>query len=172
MDLVKQDTSTFFLQQNIRLLRKRFKWSQEELASRVGLNRGNIASYENGTAEPKICNLLKISSLFGISILDITQRDLSDEKMLAEASSSYENLSSNEAELMQQFLRKADELQNVFQSIHTCFLFKVRSMDDDIKDSKEMQMAAMKFEELFEACEELMGNHYALIDFVKCRFRK
>ena len=172
MDLVKQDTSTFFLQQNIRLLRRQFKWSQEELASRVGLNRGNIASYENGTAEPKICNLLKIANLFGISILDITQRDLSDEEVWAEASSTYENLSSNELELMQQFLRKADELQNVFQSIHTCFLFKVKSMDGGLRDSKEMQMVAMKFEELFDTCEELMGNHRALIEFVKCRLRK
>ncbi len=171
MDVVKQDTSIIFLQQNLRLLRKQLKLSQEELANRVGLNRGNIASYENGSAEPKICNLLKIANLFGISIIDITQKDLSDEKVLAEASSTYKNLSSNEVELMQQFLRRADELEKVFQSIHTCFLFKAKSMDEDIKDSKEMRMVAMKFEELFDTCQDLMHNHRALIDFVKCRFR-
>ncbi|MCO6480892.1 MAG: helix-turn-helix transcriptional regulator [Phaeodactylibacter sp.] len=171
MDLVKQDTSIIFLQQNLRLLRKQLKLSQEELANRVGLNRGNIASYENGTAEPKICNLLKIANLFGISIIDITQKDLSDEKALSEANSTYQNLSSNELELMQQFLRRADELEKVFQSIHTCFLFKAKSMDEDIKESKEMQMVAMKFEELFDTCQDLMHNHRALIDFVKCRFK-
>ena len=136
MDVVKQNTSTIFLQQNIRLLRKRLKLSQEELANRVGLNRGNIASYENGTAEPKICNLLKIANLFGISIIDITQKDLSRKNALAEANSTYQSLSSNELELMEQFLRRAEELEKVFQSIHTCFLFKAKSMDEDIKDSK------------------------------------
>ena len=171
MDVVKQDTSTIFLQQNIRLLRKGLKLSQEELANRVGLNRGNIASYENGTAEPKICNLLKIANLFGISIIDITQRDLADKEVLSEASSSYQNLSSNELELMGQFLRRAEELEKVFQSIHTCFLFKAKSLDEELKDSKEMQMVAMKFEELFDTCQELMHNHRSLIDFVKCRFR-
>ena len=172
MNLVKQDTSTIFLQQNIRLLRKRLKLSQEEMANRVGLNRGNIASYENGTAEPKICNLLKIANLFGISIIDITQKDLSDKKLLAEASNSYQNLSSNELELMDQFLRRSEELEKVFQSIHTCFLFKAKCMDEEMKDSKEMQMVAMKFEELFDTCQELMHNHRSLIDFVTCRFRQ
>ncbi|MCB9297469.1 MAG: helix-turn-helix transcriptional regulator [Phaeodactylibacter sp.] len=151
-------------------MRKRLKLSQEELANRVGLNRGNIASYENGTAEPKICNLLKIANLFGISIIDITQKDLSRKNALAEANSTYQSLSSNELELMEQFLRRAEELEKVFQSIHTCFLFKAKSMDEDIKDSKEMQMVAMKFEELFDTCQELMHNHRALIDFVNCRF--
>ncbi|MCB0599443.1 MAG: helix-turn-helix transcriptional regulator [Lewinellaceae bacterium] len=170
MNLVKQDTSTIFLQQNIRLLRKRLKLSQEEMANRVGLNRGNIASYENGTAEPKICNLLKIANLFGISIIDITQKDLSDKKLLSEASSSYQNLSSNELELMDQFLRRSEELEKVFQSIHTCFLFKAKCMDEEMKDSKEMQMVAMKFEELFDTCQQLMQNHRSLIEFVTCRF--
>ena len=33
-----------------------------------------------------------------------------------------------------------------------------------------MQMVAMKFEVLFDTCQELMHNHRALIDFVNCRF--
>ena len=135
MDVVKQDTSKIFLQQNIRLLRKNLKLSQEELASRVGLNRGNIASYENGSAEPKICNLLKIANLFGISIIDITQKDLSNKDTLDEASSSYQNLTSNELELIEQFLRRAEELEKVFQSIHTCFLFKAKSMEEELRNS-------------------------------------
>ena len=57
-----------FLASNLRLLRKKFQWSQEEFASRVGLNRGNIASYENGSTEPKVQSLLKMSELFQLSI--------------------------------------------------------------------------------------------------------
>lgn len=57
-------TNATFLALNLRLLRKKFQWSQEEFANRVGLNRGNIASYENGATEPKIYSLLKMSELF------------------------------------------------------------------------------------------------------------
>lgn len=77
MESLNGMTVSSVLSQNIRYLRKRQELSQEELALRVGLNRGNIASYENGTAEPKICNLLKLAQIFGISVTDLTQKDLS-----------------------------------------------------------------------------------------------
>ena len=89
MDVAKE-IQKIYLNQNIRFLRKRLSLSQEELANRVGLNRGNIASYENGTAEPRICNLLKLSTLFGISIMDITQKDLSNGHNLTRANEAFQ----------------------------------------------------------------------------------
>ena len=79
------------LPQNIRYLRKRQELSQEELALRIGLNRGNIASYENGTAEPKICNLLKLAQTFGIPITDLTQKDLSHNDLYQSAHNAYQS---------------------------------------------------------------------------------
>ena len=78
MDKVNEDYNLpqIYLANNIRNLRKRNSWSQEELAGKVGLNRGNIASYEKGTAEPKICNLVKIARCFGVSILELTGFDM------------------------------------------------------------------------------------------------
>jgi transcriptional regulator with XRE-family HTH domain len=168
MSLAQQDYTPFFLHQNIRLLRKQLKLSQEELANRVGLNRGNIASYENGTAEPKICNLLKLSNLFGVSIIDLTQKNLDDHSHLKEASNKFQKLNANEKELMDQFAKRAEELQSVIQSIHTCFQFKAKSMQG-FEQSREMMIIAMKFEELFDASENLLHNHHALIDFINCR---
>lgn len=165
MSLAQQDHTPFFLHQNIRLLRKQLKLSQEELANRVGLNRGNIASYENGTAEPKICNLLKLSNLFGISIIDLTQKNLQHHSQLSEANAKFQKLNANEIELMVQFTKRAEELQSVIQSIHTCFQFKAKNMEQ----SKEMMIIAMKFEELFDASENLLHNHHALIEFINCR---
>jgi len=164
------DHQPIFLHQNIRFLRKQLKLSQEELGNRVGLNRGNIASYENGSAEPKICNLLKISNLFGVSIVDLTQKDLRNEDLLEEANEKFQKLNANELELMTQFAKRASELENVVNSIHTCFQFKVSSMGDTAP-SKEMAMISMKFEELFDASNEIIDNHKALIDFINCRCR-
>ncbi len=172
MSLVKKEEQTIYLHQNIRFLRKQLKLSQEELAKRVGLNRGNIASYENGSAEPKICNLLKLSNLFSVSILDLTKNDLSDQAKLEQASEHYKEISSNEAELMEQFQRRSQELQKVIHSIHTCYDYKSRSLPQEVKESKAYKMASMKFEELFDASEELLNNHHALIDFVRCRLKK
>ena len=65
MNLVNTSTPNL-LPRNIKSLRRKLRFSQEELAQKLGLNRGNIASYENGSAEPKICNLLKFASLFRV----------------------------------------------------------------------------------------------------------
>jgi transcriptional regulator with XRE-family HTH domain len=170
MTIGPQEHPPIFLHQNIRFLRKQLKLSQEELGNRVGLNRGNIASYENGSAEPKICNLLKISNLFGVSIIDLTQKDLRNDDLLEKANEKFQQLNANELELMEQFAKRADELANVLNSIHTCFQFKLQSMDDTPL-SKEMTMISMKFEELFDASNEVMENHRALIDFINCRFK-
>lgn len=173
MDLMEDKKSTtLFLCSNIRFLRNQLRLSQEELGSRIGLNRGNIASYENGSAEPKICNLLKLSNLFGVTIVDLTQNDLSVADQLQVASQHYQEASSSEAELIQQFSERAAQLEGVIQSIRTCFDFKMQQLDESEKASKTCQTAHHKFDELFEASEELLADHQALIDFLACRLKK
>ncbi len=63
---------------NLRYLRKLAGLSQQGLADQIGLNRGNIASYEKGAAEPSSINLLKITRFFQMDLIDFIERDLSD----------------------------------------------------------------------------------------------
>lgn len=167
MDLVNENY-TIYLHQNIRLLRKRLSISQEELAGKIGLNRGNIASYENGTAEPKICNLLKLSTLFGVSMMDLTQRDLSDEETLTAANKNYQQLQEGDLEIVQQFTRKAEEIEQVFHGLHTCCRFRANNMGELPKD---MQILLSNFEQLYEAGQSLLCNHKALLDFIHHRLK-
>ena len=53
---------------NIKLLRKRKRFSQEDVALHLELSRSTIKNYENGTASPKIENLIAFSDFFNISI--------------------------------------------------------------------------------------------------------
>lgn len=167
MDIGTQ-TATIFLPNNIRCLRKQRNLSQEELGNQVGLNRGNIASYEKGTAEPKICNLLKLSHLFEVSIIDLTQKDLSDEATLTAASNNYQKVSQGEREVIRQFIHRAEELQKVIHGLHTCHQFKLKSFSDLPKD---MQIMMVNFDQLFDCAQALLNNHTALIDFIKCRMK-
>ncbi len=154
-----------YLQQNIRCLRKSLNLSQEELAQRIGLNRGNIASYEKGTAEPKICNLLKLAKLFKVSIIDLTQKDLSNIN-LAEYKSSVKNFDSTELELIEEFDLKAAQLQELFRSLHTCCMYKANSIEEMPKD---VQVMLTHFDQLYEASQALLGQYRDLIQFIKCR---
>ncbi len=68
-----------YVPSNLRYLRKVSNLSQQAFAEKVGLNRGNIASYEKGSAEPSLTNLLKIARFFGVDLLDFIDRDLAQE---------------------------------------------------------------------------------------------
>ncbi|NBV12870.1 MAG: helix-turn-helix domain-containing protein [Sphingobacteriia bacterium] len=56
------------ISQNIRNLRRREGWTQEELAQRMGIKRSLLGAYEEGRAEPRAELLLKFANLFGISL--------------------------------------------------------------------------------------------------------
>lgn len=164
MDIVKQDYNTTHLNSNIRILRKGMRISQEELASRIGLNRGNIASYENGTAEPKICNLLKLSQLFGVSIAYLTQVDLSDTETLEkarEASRNNPHFHTNGS--LQSYLKRAQELEQVMHGLSTCCRYKLKKLGEQVP--KELQIVAMHFEELYDTAQALLNEHRSLLNY-------
>ena len=164
MDLMN-DSAKIFLNTNLRFLRKELNLSQEEMANRVGLNRGNIASYENGSAEPKICNLLKFAKIFGVSLLDLTQRDLTikDTESVPFDSIDYQT-NPQEVEIINSFTEQAEELEVLFQSLHNCCMFKVNQIKDKPKD---VQIMLAHFDQLYEASQGLLTQYQELLHFVK-----
>jgi transcriptional regulator with XRE-family HTH domain len=153
-----------YLHQNIRALRKKLSLSQEELATRVGLNRGNIASYENGTAEPRICNLLKLSHIFNVPVIDLTHKDLSASNGAVEGLVVQNGHNHQEPDVLKHFHDRADEISQVIHSLYTCFQFKLKSLPES---SPEIQAIQVHFEQLREASQSLIEDHRALLDFVK-----
>jgi transcriptional regulator with XRE-family HTH domain len=148
-----------YLPSNIRCLRQRRNWSQEELALQVGLNRGNIASYENGTAEPKICNLLKLSHLFGVSIIALTQEDFSKKEITAT-----QFKSASPSPSLATIQKEANQLSEVMKSLHTCCIYKKATLHEISKDA---QIIMMHFEQLYEASQHLLDKHLQLIQFLE-----
>lgn len=65
------------LAKNIKLLRKRKRLSQENLAQELGITRSAINSYENQLADPPITVLIKLADYFKISIDRLLKQDLS-----------------------------------------------------------------------------------------------
>jgi transcriptional regulator with XRE-family HTH domain len=168
MERVITVTETHALSSNMRHMRKRLGISQEDLASRVGLNRGNIASYEKGTAEPKLCNLLKFSQLFGVSIHDLTKRDLSCDCTYKTAYTNYLRLNSEEAAALADFNSQAEEFGDVFQGITKYYDFSKKS-EDAVPDARVLEG---QFGQLQHLTQEVLRAHAQLLDFVKCRLKE
>ena len=164
MDFFNIDSS-FFLSENLRALRKRMKWSQEELGEQIGLNRGNIASYENGTAEPKICNLVKFAHLFNISVFDLTHTNLKDDDAYLTATLRHQNgFLQTSLPSMGHFVKEAEDFEQAIKGLHCLFRLKMKNqgiLQDDFQFAKE------QFEQLYGVAEQLLNSHLELISIVK-----
>ncbi len=166
---MSEEMMTSKLASNIRHLRKQLSFSQEELAAKLGLNRGNIASYEKGTAEPKICNLLNLSNFYKVSVIDLTTRDLRCPIALEAARAHYQyELKEEDKTILEKFFIQAEELQTVMKSVKVCHRFKLKSLE---KLPPDFQPIIANFDQLCTAGEMLMKMHMELLDFIKKRMK-
>lgn len=60
---------------NLKMLRKRKKLSQEEIATSLGFTRSTYSGYENGVAQPNIDNLIALSEFHSIPIDELVKKD-------------------------------------------------------------------------------------------------
>jgi len=65
---------------NIVYLRKKNKWTQDDLASKLKVKRSLIGSYEEERASPKLDLINKMIALFDITMEDLVTTDLSQVK--------------------------------------------------------------------------------------------
>ncbi|MCE2743849.1 MAG: helix-turn-helix domain-containing protein [Fluviicola sp.] len=63
---------------NLKILRKRLKKSQEEVAQDLKLSRSTYSGYENGVAQPNIENLVAFSDYFKVSIDELLRKNFED----------------------------------------------------------------------------------------------
>ena len=152
-----------FIASNLKVLRKALGWSQTELAERVGLNRGNIASYESGCAEPSICKLLRISNILEISTRDFTRRDLSDPSELALARSAR---AAEATDRFGSYRQRQAKLQHLINSSHDLFTYKQASLS---KPCKEAEMYAGHYLQLLDLSKQLLKEHQNLLDELGCQ---
>lgn len=64
--------------ENLKVLRKRKRKSQEEVAMDLGFNRSTYSGYENNIAQPNLENLLMISKYYDVSIESLLCENFGD----------------------------------------------------------------------------------------------
>jgi transcriptional regulator with XRE-family HTH domain len=153
-----------FLPKNLRFLRKQFCLSQEVFAERIGLNRGNIASYENGTCEPKICNLKNISQFFQVSIIDLAGTDLTTLGAYESAINNFNNKSFWELDVLDTYLTKTNETDHLLESLYATFQITSKNMAELPSD---IQFLILNFEQMFKASKKIVATHKDLLEYLK-----
>lgn len=67
------------LNENIRILRKRLSFTQDQFAQQLGVKRSLVGAYEEGRAEPRLELLQKMAEVFSISVDQLIGVDFSSE---------------------------------------------------------------------------------------------
>jgi transcriptional regulator with XRE-family HTH domain len=155
-----------YIASNLKVLRNLRGWSQSELAKKVYLNRGNIASYESASAEPSICKLLRISNLLEVHPRDITRRDLSDPNELTFAQLAHDERRMEEKERLALLRHRAIELTELIGSSQRLFEYKRQRLENPCK---EADLFAAQYKQLFELTQQLLQEHRELLSEVGCQ---
>ena len=69
------------LAQNIKYLRRKRKFSQQDLAGQLSVARTTLGDYERGHTEPNIETLIQMSNLFDVNIDSLLKQDLSHKEL-------------------------------------------------------------------------------------------
>ena len=64
--------------ENLKIIRKNKKMSQEVLAEKVNVSRQSVSKWENGEAYPEMNNILELCKIFNCKINDLVHTDMSD----------------------------------------------------------------------------------------------
>jgi transcriptional regulator with XRE-family HTH domain len=66
---------------NIKILRKKTGFTQEQLAMKIGVKRSVLGAYEEGRAEPGLQNLINLASELNVSVDELISQDFSDDSV-------------------------------------------------------------------------------------------
>lgn len=127
------------LANNIRYLRKKFNYSQDFIAEKLGYKSyTTIQKWESGVSEPSIAKLRELAELFNVDINDMTTKNI--EKAEASGVSPKDNYYIND--------ETAKAAQEIFENKELRALFDVqRDMDpDDLKALHNMALALKRKE--------------------------
>jgi AbrB family looped-hinge helix DNA binding protein len=66
---------------NLKILRKRHKYTQEEIADKIGVSRQAVAKWENGETLPDISNCLALAELYEVTLDDLVNYSYGKDKV-------------------------------------------------------------------------------------------
>ncbi len=71
MVIENEEREIVMLENRVRELRARFRWTQQDLADAVGVTRQTIGLIEKGDYSPSVTMALKIAAAFHVTVEDV-----------------------------------------------------------------------------------------------------
>ena len=67
--------------ENLRLMRKTWRFSQDEIGQKLGLNRGTVYTYESGQVQPSVELVFRLARMAGVTVERLYLAKLTKEEL-------------------------------------------------------------------------------------------
>lgn len=108
------------LSEKIIMLRKKFGWSQEELAQQLDVSRQSVSKWELGAAIPDLDKILRLSQLFGVSTDYLLKDDAED--------IAFSDGESDEQGVKHVSVEEANTYMNLVKTMSTRFAYAISAL--------------------------------------------
>jgi transcriptional regulator with XRE-family HTH domain len=142
----------------IKELRKKLGITQSDLAKKIGIQRGSVASYEIGRTKPSHSNLEKISKIFNIS-LDFLLKG--DEKENCPNSANFISILGNEVNIEPRKYDICTNLIPVHSSVNTDGMYAIKITSTEMYPQIEKNNICLCVYDEDQPIKENMIVHYA-----------
>jgi len=145
------------LSHNIKYLRKVHKMNQEQLASKLGIKRSNIAAYESKNVEPRLRVILEISRLFDISVKALIDKKLDEgaeyqrfDTEVFKSSSNMHTLDIDDNTDVEKFVDKSVKIRKVLEGFKAFYSFKKNALQNITPEQEKLTYDIDNFIQLME----------------------
>ena len=151
-----------YFSKNIRFLRHKMGLSQEEMAQKIGLNRGNIVSYEKGIAEPKARNLLKFSEVFNTDLHHLLDTDIETASASKNIVGKKSNSLFNENNKIKSLVEESEEMKKIVEGFYSYHKMRMRNIT---RPTKELLQISNEYVKLVDAMNTILRINAELLQF-------
>lgn len=150
-----------FFAKNLRFLRTSRRLSQEAFAKAVDLNRGNIASYEKGLAEPNSVKLLRIARFFNVPLEAMIEEELAlSGKDFSLAGTQIQKPKPNAEELIA-LKAEAERLGRIMDGLKEFHLLRQQSEEVSPQNMRNLQV---DYERLIDSASKMQSILQELVE--------
>lgn len=153
----RMETRDNILAHNIKYLRKLNKFSQEELAAKLGIKRSNIAAYESKNVEPRLRIILEIARLFDLSVKSLIEKKLEEGIAFPKFNSDNSLKAKNTQQLdivdnedVSNFINKSIKIRKILEGFKAFYTFKKNNINKINPDKEKLLFDIDNFMQLVE----------------------
>lgn len=133
------------LAQNLKYLRKKHHFTQQEIANKLGLkDHSTIGKWENGTNEPTVSTVTELSKIYNVNIDHLVNVDLTTNEQQSDVSFPTEYPSV----FTQTDISLAKQYLNEMFSAHNLNFFKGSKPVDEMVDEEVLESANMLMQQV------------------------